>query len=164
MLIVTVLALTLTAASSALTVFALWRLHSSTRAVEDRIFARIQSALTAFVTSPSEEEPSPLAVLSDQLAVVFAARIMQQLKASMAGISSGISKEAMADAEEEIGAVSPALGILAGILPKKIRNKMLSNPQMVRQLAMFGRGNGAGPARSTGDGNTSVLSRLRQQS
>lgn len=154
-------------ASSISIILFLIRIHRQLQRANDELFERAAAALTSFVSCPAEDVPSPLAVLADQTATIFAARIMQQVRASAAGIASGQAQEAMAEASAELAGGSPMLGILAGLLPKKIRNQMLRNPQMVRQLALFGK-NGGNHTDATPEGSGgasgSVLGRLRSQS
>lgn len=109
---------------------------------------QVTQALTAFVSPVKEGEPSPLAMIADQLAIVFAARIVQQLTERAAGIASGQARAELAEQAQELAGASPWLGVLAGILPKRLRNQLLRNPQMVgslAQLPMFGPGGAARP-------------------
>lgn len=129
--------------------------------------ARIQQQLVDLVRSltepPDDKTPSALAVLMDQLALVLAARLVQQLKAMLAGTESGLSKQETGQLELDLGQTNPWLGILAGILPKRIRNQMLRNPQMVGALANMVKGSGdqAGQAGNNGQGGPGASVRER---
>lgn len=106
----------------------------------------LQELVRSFVEAPDDKTPSPLAVLIDQGATLLAARLMQQLKAMLAGVESGLSKQ---ESAQMLGAAtegSPFLGMLAGILPKRVRAGLMKNPQMIGALANMvnNRGNGTG--------------------
>lgn len=137
---------------------ALFRFSAVLRNTEDRVRTDLSNSIRSCLTPAKEGEPSPIAVFADQLAIIFAARIMQQIKQATSGIASGQSKQESAEALEAVTGSSPALGILAAMLPKSIRNKMIRNPQMLRQLSLF-RGGGNGADSDTG---SSVTARLRQ--
>jgi formyltetrahydrofolate synthetase len=115
-----------------------------------RIRDEVSEALRTFVTAPDDKTPSPLAVATDMVAMLLAARFMQQLKAMMAGVESGESKaekDAMIDAAT---ANSPWLALLANIIPKRLRNQLMKNPQMIGALANLGRGNHSADATPSG--------------
>lgn len=123
--------------------------HSEVARIRDELSETVQT----FLTSPSPETPSPLAVIIDQVALLLAARMVQQVKAMLAGVESGESKgEQMALITEATGQ-SPWLALLSNILPKRIRNALMRNPQMVGALAKLGtKGDGAhSSGRSTSD-------------
>lgn len=128
------------------------------RDAEQRARADLQQSLTSFLTPAKEGEPSPLAVLADQMAIILAGRLMQQLQQRMAGISSGQARGELSEQAAALGEMSPWAGILAGILPKRFRNQLLRNPQMVTQLGLFGHGNN----HTEGDQGESVAERIRR--
>jgi len=103
-----------------------------------RVGQEIAAALTEFATSPDKDTPSPLAVIIDQAALLLAARLMQQLKAMMAGVESGASKGEQASMIAEATSGSPWLALLSGILPARIRNQLMKNPQMIGALSKLG--------------------------
>lgn len=102
---------------------------------------RIREAITAWVTAPDEKTPSPLAVATDQIATVFAARIAKHVLASIHAltgqVANGAKGELAAAAEAEVTSQHPALGILANFLPKKIKRQMLTNPQFLQGLGQL---------------------------
>lgn len=103
----------------------------------------IEDLVRSFVEAPDEKTPSPLAVLMDQGATLLAARLMQQLKAMLAGVESGLSKQESTELLANAANGSPFLGMLAGILPKRIRAGLMKNPQMIGALAnLVNRDNG----------------------
>ena len=119
-------------------VYASFRFAAVLRSEREAAEERIAEALTTLVTAKSESEPAPLAVLADQIATVFAARIMQQLMARIAGMSSGAAKAEAAEAETALASQSPGLALLSQLIPKKFKKRLLSNPQMVGQLGQLG--------------------------
>ena len=102
------------------------------------IWHDISEALVEFATSPDKDTPSPLAVIIDQAALLLAARLMQQLKAMVAGVESGESKGEQAALIAEATSSTPWLALLSGMLPKRIRNGLMKNPQMIGALAKMG--------------------------
>lgn len=128
------------------------------RHTEKRIRDEISAGIHQFVDPPGEGQPSPLAVLTDQMATLLVGRLMQQVKASMAGIASGESKELVAAAESQMAASSPWMYLLANFLPKKFRSKLMAVPQFTGQLGLFGKNGGDHPAGSTG----SIRDRLQK--
>lgn len=109
------------------------------------------SELTEFVRSmveaPDATTPSPLAALIDQGALLLAARLMQQLKAMLAGVESGASKGEQLALMTEAQGNSPWLALISNMLPKRIRNQLMRNPQMIGALSrLAGGGNGSNTA------------------
>ena len=98
----------------------------------------VTQALTDFATAPDKDTPSPLAILIDQAALLLAARLVQQVKAMLAGTESGLSKGAQAEMMTEATKGSPWLTLLSGILPARLRNQLLKNPQMIGALSSLG--------------------------
>ena len=111
-----------------------------------RMAQDLADAFRQFVTAPDDKTPSPLAVLADVLATLLAARIVSNLKDMMAGVESGKSREIQGQMIAEASASNPLVMLLANILPKKVRNQLLKNPQMIGALSKIGNmgGNGAG--------------------
>jgi hypothetical protein len=105
-----------------------------------RLLDEIASAVQAFVTSPNTDTPSPMAVLIDQGALLLSARLMQQAKAMLAGVESGESKGEQLAMITEASNSNPWLALLSGILPKRIRNQLMRNPQMIGALSKLGSG------------------------
>lgn len=120
----------------------------------ERVRTEIADALRDLVTAPDENTPSALAVFCDQAAILLASRLMQQVKTTMAGVASGQARNENAAQQLELMQQSPPiLAAIAGMLPAKLRNKLLANPQMVGALAsMFGGGgNHSGGSSAGGD-------------
>lgn len=132
------------------------------RDMENRARRDLVTGLRAIVEPPAEGQPSALAVYSDQFATLLAGRFLQTIRASMAG---GASVEAKASEAQALGAVAgsnPWLALLAGLLPKRFRNQLLSSPQFTSQLSMFGQGAQAAPGGSGNHDNDTVRERLKK--
>lgn len=99
--------------------------------------AKAQKALREFVTSPDESTPSPLAIMLDPLATLVAARLVQQVKAMLAGVESGESKREQAQLIEGMIGSNPWLSLASQVLPKRLTKKLMSNPQMVGALGQI---------------------------
>lgn len=104
--------------------------------IEARTKTQLTETFRAIVEPATEGQPSVLAVYSDQVATLFAARIIQQLKTAAGGIASGVSKEAEAGALGQLAGGSPWVALLAGLLPKRFRSQLLSAPQFASQLRL----------------------------
>lgn len=123
-----------------------WWIHRT----EQRIRSEISEAVRIFITAPDDKTPSPLALLIDQGALVLASRLMQQVKAMLAGAESGRSKAEAEQMQEQImGHAPPWASLVLGILPAKLRNQLLRNPQMIGALAKMTGGNNAGDSEVT---------------
>jgi hypothetical protein len=103
--------------------------------------SQIEEGVRAFVEAPDEKTPSPLAVLVDNLALLLASRLMQQIKAMLAGVESGAAKGEQLQMFEQAAAESPLIGILGSMLPRRVRNSLMKNPQMVGALSRLLGGN-----------------------
>jgi hypothetical protein len=103
-----------------------------------RIRSEAEETVRNFVSCPDEKTPSPLAMLADQVALLLAARLMQQIKAMLAGVESGESKAAASFALEGVASQSPWVALIAGMLPQRIRNGLMRNPQMMGALSKLG--------------------------
>lgn len=120
------------------TLIVLFRFASGLRNAESRLRQDVQQTVLSFINSPGQDKPSPLAILIDNTATVFAGRIIQQIKQGAAGVASGVSKAEDAAALGEVSQVNPMAALMAGLLPKKFKKQLLANPQMLQQLSMFG--------------------------
>ena len=109
-----------------------------TRAEVARIRAELVESARTFLESPDADTPSPLAQLMDQIALLLAARLVQQIKAMLAGVESGSAKSEQLAMFEQAAESSPWLSLIGGILPKRIRNSLMKNPQMIGALAKLG--------------------------
>ena len=119
-----------------------WYDHQAAQLRDDLL-----DGLRDFVTAPDKNTPSPLAVITDQMATLLAARLMQDLKAMLAGVESGNAKGEQLALIESASDANPWLALLSNILPKRIRNGLLKNPQMIGALSKLGHGsNGGTPA------------------
>ena len=98
-------------------------------------------ALRQFVTAPNDSTPSPLAALTDTLAMLLAARLVGQVKAMLSGVESGVAKGEQLALMDEAMDKSPWLGLIGGMLPKRLRNSLMRNPQMVAALSKIGGNN-----------------------
>lgn len=105
-----------------------------------RVRDEASEMLAEFLTSPDKDTPSPFAALLDQAALLLAARLVQQVKAMLAGVESGVSKGEQLAMMEEVKAGSPWLSLIAGMLPRRLQKQLLSNPQMIGALSRLGGG------------------------
>lgn len=127
---------------------------------EQRYREEIKRAISEWMSAPNEETPSPFAMIADQICTLLAARLVQQVKAMLAGTESGLSKQATQLEFEGLTAnASPWLGVLANVLPKRIRGQLMKNPQMVAALSKLGNHSGDDGSNHTG---SSVADRLRR--
>lgn len=90
----------------------------------------LRRTLAGFVTPPDDKTPSQLAVLSNQLAVLFAQHAVQQAKTTLMGMSSVDSR----NATKETISGNPVLSLLAGVLPKKLLNAVAGNPVVLDKV------------------------------
>lgn len=114
------------------------KLSQKYEAERERLADELTEALRAFITAPDEKTPSPLAVLCDQGATLLAARLVQNVKAMLAGVESGVAKSEQMALIESATKESPWLALLANALPKRVRNALLKNPQMIGALSKVG--------------------------
>jgi hypothetical protein len=119
-----------------------WLLRRWYISERQRIVDEIELAIRTAVTPPDADTPSPLAVLIDQAAILLAARLVQQVKAMLAGVESGESKGEQLALISESSKANPWLALLSGILPARIRTKLMRNPQMIGALSKIGAGLG----------------------
>lgn len=122
-----------------------------------RIKDDLAQALHDFVSAPDENTPSPLAVYSDMVATLLAARFVQQVKAMLAGTESGLSKNEAAGQQLALMEGAPSwVTLLAGALPKRLRGQLMRNPQMVGALSSL-----LAPKNGGAEAGGSVRDRLR---
>jgi len=99
------------------------------------------ATLREFISAPDADTPSPLAALTDTFATLLAARLVQNVKAMLAGVESGASKGEQLALMDEAMDKSPWLGLIGGMLPKRLRNSLMRNPQMIAALSRIGGNN-----------------------
>jgi Pyruvate/2-oxoacid:ferredoxin oxidoreductase gamma subunit len=93
------------------------------------------------IEAPNETTPSPLAVLIDQCAIVLATRLVQSVKQTISGVESGAAKGEQLAMFEAAAAESPWIALIGNMLPKRLRNALMKNPQMIGALSKLGGGN-----------------------
>jgi MFS family permease len=108
-----------------------------------RLEAELSEAIRAFITAPDAATASPLAILMDNAATLLASRFVQQIKVMLGGIGSGEAKEAQLALINEASESNPWLAMLSNLMPKRMRNALLKNPQMIGALSKLG-GNHSG--------------------
>jgi hypothetical protein len=106
-----------------------------------RTLDELSEAVRMFMTPPDPNTPSPLAVLADQCAILLSARLIQRIKDMLAGVESGASKGEQLAMINEATSQNPWLALIAGILPARLRNALMKNPQMIGALSKIGGGN-----------------------
>ena len=99
------------------------------------------ATLREFISAPDADTPSPLAALTDTFATLLAARLVQNVKAMLAGVESGASKAEQLALIDGAMQQSPWLGLIGGMLPKRLRNSLMRNPQMIAALSRIGGNN-----------------------
>ena len=107
----------------------------------DRLKDEAIATLREFISAPDADTPSPLAALTDTFATLLAARLVQNVKAMLAGVESGASKAEQLALIDGAMQQSPWLGLIGGMLPKRLRNSLMRNPQMVAALSRIGGNN-----------------------
>jgi hypothetical protein len=139
----------------------LWAIRRVLRAETDAIMAEIGQSLLDFVTAPDDKTPSLMAAYVDQIALVFSARLYQQITGKLASSVGGENLGKNLAVADEMMQSNPILSIAAAFLPKSLRNTMLRNPQFVGALSKMGNRNGGG---SDGGGSMpSVQDRIRRK-
>jgi len=101
---------------------------------------QLQDQLRAFVEA-KEGEASPLAVLTDQVATLFAGRLWQQVEARLRGAAGAMGREASQQAEAEVAGSGPLAALAMAFLPKKAKMMLVKNPQFLGALAGLVPGN-----------------------
>ncbi len=97
--------------------------------------AELSTQLRAFVESPSEDTPSPLALMADQFALLFAGRLWQHMEARLRGSNSQTTASLNKEEEAVLAASNPGMALLGAFLPKKIKKMLEKNPMMVGALS-----------------------------
>ncbi|MCJ7510305.1 MAG: hypothetical protein MUP14_05420 [Dehalococcoidia bacterium] len=121
-------------------VIALVIVHRWYEREKESIRQELLDALRQALTSPEKDVPSPVAILADQLATLFAQRTIQAVKATLGGVEKEVARGEQLAMFEEAAGSSPWLGLIAGMIPKKLRNQLMRNPQMVGALAKLAGG------------------------
>lgn len=111
----------------------------------------LERQLRAFVES-HDDQPSPLAILTDQMATLFAARMWQQVESRLRGAAGTVAREGQQVAEEQVAASGPLAALAMAFLPKKAKLMMVKNPQFLGALQALVAGAGKG---SVADSNSS---------
>lgn len=110
---------------------------------EAKLRMEAREAFHTLITAPDEETASPLAQYADVVGTLVAARFVQQIKVMLNGAASGVVREKQAEAISEALSGAPSwMGLLAGLLPKKLQKQLLSRPELLGALSsMAGKGN-----------------------
>jgi len=113
------------------------------RAKELEVRREISDSIHDLITTPDEDTPSKLAIYADLAATLLAARFIQQIKTMLNGVASGEARlEQAAQMQEALSGAPPWLGMLAGLLPKKLTRQLLNRPELVGALKGFAGGGG----------------------
>lgn len=118
---------------------------------------RIYLDLMEFITSPDKDTPSPLARVVNKYLETVQAGIKGIIMGIISGETRGTQAALTEIAEEGIGQQMPLAGGLLGMLSKRSKNKLLSNPLLLTGLqTMFSRmgnnpGNGSQPAKQNNE-------------
>jgi hypothetical protein len=91
--------------------------------------------------------------------MLFAARLIQYAKDTLSGVAGKAQQAEQLSMIEDAAAQNPLIGMLSGMLPKRIRNNLLKNPQFLGALSSFG-GNNHLPA-AGGDDVSDRIGRKR---
>lgn len=103
--------------------------------------AEIEAQARAFVESKGDQ-PSPLAILTDQLATLFAGRLWQQVEARLRGSAGSIGREENQQAEAAMAGSGPLAALAMAFLPKKAKLALVKNPQFLGALSgLLGKNN-----------------------
>lgn len=134
------------------------------------ITARARESLCQFVTAPTDTEPSPLAQLADQLAVILGSRVAQSIEARLLAHKSHVARQANALAEDVVqdaaDQANPALGAILGALPS-VKRRVARNPSALEAIIpivskLLGGAPPGASAKSNGDGSYQQRLRLIQ--
>lgn len=87
------------------------------------------------------DEASPLAVMTDQVATLFAGRLWQQVEARLRGAAGAMGREASQQAEADVAGSGPLAALAMAFLPKKAKMMLVKNPQFLGALAGLVPGN-----------------------
>jgi hypothetical protein len=108
------------------------------RRERQRIADNLSQVVHDFVSAPSPDVPSPLAVLMDTAAALLATRLMHHIKSMLGGIESKSQQGEQLNLLNEASAENPLLSLLSNILPARIRNRLARNPQIIGALSKLG--------------------------
>lgn len=109
-----------------------------------RLRQELEAALRSFIESPDGTTQSPLGVMLDSGATLLAARLVNQIKAMLMGVESGLAKRDNADSLAAGAAgQSPWLALITGMLPTRVRNGLLKNPTILSALSHVGGNHGS---------------------
>jgi len=104
---------------------------------------QVADQLRALVES-KDDQPSALAVLTDQMAILLAGRLWQQVEARLRGAAGTGAREANKEHEADVAASSPLAALAMAFLPKKAKMMLVNNPQFVGTLAgLLGKSQGS---------------------
>lgn len=121
----------------------------------DDVRLEITETIRVFIEAPDSATPSPFAVLIDTFATLFASRALQQVKQMLSGIESKAGQAEQLEMFSKAAEGNPWLGLIAGMVPKRVRNSLIRNPQMMAALSKIGTNHKAAPsapsAQSAGD-------------
>lgn len=117
-------------------------------------FRRVKASFEAFVTPPSEGQPSPLANATDAIAGQFGRAITASIKTTLMGYSSGIvraEKGLQGDVAEDVARQTPLGGLLDSF--PTVRRTLRKNPGLLDLalglLANRGNGHATDPGATT---------------
>lgn len=107
--------------------------------------AQIADAARAFVSSPDDQTPSPLAAIADQCALLLVGRAQQAIETRMRGAAGAAARdEGKAEVAAALAQGPSWLPVLASFLPKRYLKLLAANPQFLGQLPLNLGGNGNG--------------------
>jgi hypothetical protein len=98
-------------------------------------------SLREFVETKDDKTPSPLAILTDDVATVFAGRLWQQVEARLRGSVGAMGREDVKAAEGEVAASGPLAALAMAFLPKRAKMMLIKNPQFLGALSNLLPGN-----------------------
>jgi hypothetical protein len=102
------------------------------------IYRKISRVFAQFITPVSDSQPSPLAMLIDNIATMFSRSIVMQAKASFMGIQSGQKRAETAiagDIAEGMVSQSPLGGLLNSF--PALKKTLRRNPQLIDMAMQF---------------------------
>lgn len=116
-----------------------------------------RQTIRAFLVSPDDKTPSPLAQSVVSMAQIIAPLLAQSLTASLMGKASGMSK-ALAGAEadlagEALAAANPQVAMLAGLFPG-LQKRFAKSPMLAMALSQLDLGKMFGGKGNGSKGNT----------
>ncbi len=98
--------------------------------------------IRSYVESPNEENPSPLALMADQFAILFAGRLWQHMEARIRGSNAQTTVALNKQEQAELAASNPGMALAMAFLPKKVKKMFVENPQFVGALSNLAGGSG----------------------